>query len=295
MKRKNFITIIVCSAVLIIFLILNGNINLFSNSKFKDTTLILKSKYDHYFKNESIWLAAKLINRNNTQHQFKGVFQAQDGLIIIVKNDKGQEIRKGINEFVVPIDTSILLNSNDSLENKFNLDWYDLRGTNFITVKAEYNGIQSNEIKLIYKQPVGEDLQVLKAIEENDKMRDDLKISRELVDNKAIEIINRYPNSRYIPDLYNKLLLSLLTFNSDNVKYEEYFDKYMTQYRDEDMTKVILPTYLVNINVYKNNLTETQKIEEFRKLVQRYNAKNTEFEKQVEELVKENSKKGYLK
>lgn len=211
-------------------------------------------EYENTLKGELVWINAEFINQTQSPLKLNSDFNIfcgfwKGGINLVIKNEHGEiiETRKGDMQ-MEPIerDTVFLLQPNDTLKYVFSLSQYFIN-TKAIKIIANYNETNSNELKIEFEEPEGNDLIAKKLWMHGE--------------NEDFEnVINKYDDSRFAFPVYETYLLRLIFLDTN--KFREVFNTYMTKHIESAYTELILVdyckfleyTYKFNIDQIKNEL-----------------------------------------
>ncbi|MDZ4711162.1 MAG: hypothetical protein SGI89_02415 [bacterium] len=246
-----------------------------------------------YLSGEAIWVNVKVINNSEMDFYFNGELILGSNLNFKVFNSNDELVDRIFLNFSTAIDDSILLSPGDTLENDQTLNWFRLNlqnRTNKFYIIAEYNNLKSNKVEFTITEPIGDEKEIFDFIKLYDKERFKLDTNGKSLDNKLIRLIETYPNSRYLPILYEQLLSSIGAFYLDSAYFNTYFHQYMKTYLNFSSTQNIVHLYKANLMNYMNDIKQIEiKLEELKivygnnvklnGMINRYIKQNVKFDK----------------
>jgi len=292
-KLKNPTLILTGILILIIaftlfFLSNNRFIGNFNSNRVK---FIISTEYNEYLEQELIWIKLKIINSSEENFYLHGELSIGAGLDFEIRDDQGNILQSMLVSEYGNRGDSLLVLPGDTIENIANLSWYSANKSAPTKYKilAHCENLVSNEIMVRINKPEGEEKEVFDFMKKDNVDRENIQIDRRLIDSVAINIVNKYPHSRYTPQIYDRLLRSLVIYG-DSSTFSESFDIYMINNFNKLTTKFMLTTYKAHLLTYMNNKTEiSQKLEELKskygnnenlnKIVDKYVKRNIKHEK----------------
>jgi len=253
---------------------------------------IISSEYNEYLEGELIWLKLKIINRSGNDFYLHSELSLGGGSSFDIKDDEGNILRSMLVSEPLPGGDSLLLSSGDSVESNENLSWYPsvtLKSSKEYKIVAHYEDLTSNEITIPIKKPDGIEKEMFDFMKKDYLIRENIQISRRVIDSLAIDMVNKYPDSRFTPQIYDRLLRSL-TIYGDSSTCIKNFDNYMIKNSNRSITEFMITSYKAHLKSYLDNNTEiSQKLEELKskygynenlnKMIDRYIKQNINHEK----------------
>lgn len=294
MKRKKYIVITVLTMVLasiFSFFFIDNDIQGHLNPK--NIEFKIFSNQIEYLKGEYIWINIRVINNSDQNYYVRDNLAIGAGLEIIVNDSQGKKIPNPIfDSFEIEKYDSFEFLPKDTLESIQNLDWFRLnhnKSINEYTIIAQYNGLTSNQIHFKVIEPEGEEKRIYEFIKRYDKERVFKGEGGQDLDSEAISLINQFPNSRYIPIIYEQLLSTMVVHYSDFNSFEKYFDDYMRKYPGNASSGILINIYRVKLKMLSNDKNMIRaKIEELKikygnailnSEIDRYIKRNIDYEK----------------
>lgn len=293
-KNKIIFSLLTLIVILTIFFFFFNREDLRSGSNPRNIKFIISTNQSEYLKGEYVWINIKLINGSDQSAYLKDFFAVGAGLELEIKNSHGQIIKPPAISFLnIPGHDSVLFAINDTFETVENLDWFNLNPhefTNEYKIRAKYNNFISNEIEFKIIEPEGSEREILNFIRKYDKERIFQKENGLLLDQKATELLNQYPNSKYSPILYEQLLRMMLANYPDTNSFNQNFEKYMNRYGDSYGSNIIIPIYSARLEINGfNNYQIKSKLEDLntkyenspilKNTIDRFIKRNIDFEK----------------
>lgn len=290
--------IILYSFTLLLFLILLSISTFNNNNKINNDgdndngiALLITPYNNEYFSNELIWINVKVLNNSNTDYKMIGDLSLGSGYLSLSVKDENGKILNSIltsETYAEYKPDTVIISPGQVAENDINLGWYIFSNKNKkIIVDASYNDLNSNHLEIPIIEPEGFEKEMLDLWNEYEFALRKNKIDDELRF-KVIEFNNKYPQSRYIPQLYDDLLLNLLGYKFIDLYLQE-FNKYMEVNANHPTTNFLFPTYksyLKNIE----HLTNAEIVDKFNDLIQDY-PQSENFKKYVQRNIKLNFNK----
>lgn len=211
-----------------------------------NVNLIIYPEYDEYFINQDIWIKCDLINNSKDNYYLKLPITIHSVTVIITNplNEKGNYHTETENAY----NDSLELIPGKSTEKLVCLNWVfprftstDIKIYGLYKIKFVYQGIESNEININITEPTGVD-KILYDSTFNGIFKPYIPINEKM--NKLEKLLDKYPSSKYSPQLYNYLLLSTHNLFSQE-RYLENINNYFQFNYDTYGSRFILIRYFV--------------------------------------------------
>ena len=245
--------------------------------------LIIEPEYDEYLLNQRVWIKVVLRNLSNNDYYLKKSFFIYN-LNLNITDPSGNKIHCGVELHGIKPRDSILIPPGDSVFSYENLDTYLGMKDNVpgvYKICANYQGIKSNEIEILMLEPTEIDKEVY-DLTQKARM---LAWTQEEI-SLLSDIIDHYPESKYIPEFYNRLLGIIIYEDKDiNNEFLHYCNKYFSDYSNSYVSFNIVSHYDgylqdragMNIEQVKQelkNLSNRHKNTVFEQLINFYIQKN---------------------
>jgi len=288
MERIKIIFLIILIIPAILFSCLSSSGLKEGNLDSDKVQLIIELEYDEYLLNQRVWYKAVLKNLSNNDYYLKKSFFIYN-LNLNIKDPSGNKIDCGLELYGVKSRDSELISPGDSVFRYENLDTYLGMKDNtpgVYKICANYQGIKSNEIEILMLEPTGINKEVF-DLTQKARM---LAWTQEEI-SLLSDIIDQYPESKYIPEFYNRLLGIIIYKDKDiNNEFLHYCNKYFLDYSNSYVSLNIISHYDgylqdragMNIEQVKqelNNLSNRHENTMFEQLINYYVQRNYSDEK----------------
>lgn len=272
--KKIFLIILIIPAILFSCLSSSGLKE--GNLDSGKVQLIIEPEYDEYLLNQSVWIKVVLKNLSNNSYYIKRAL-SNPFLDFKILDPSGNKVHCGITYTYGKARDSILLSPEDSVLRYECLDIYMATQNNIqgiYKIYANYQGIKSNEIEIMMLEPTGIDKEVYNSTYRTRTAPWTLKEISHLSN-----IIDSYPESKYMPQLYS-ILLGILVYKEKDIynKFMYYFNKYFENHSNSYNSLFVIGEYDGYLKDRKEMSIEQVK-KEVKNLSSRY--KNTVFEQLV--------------
>lgn len=213
----------------------NHNIKLDSGK----VQLIIEPEFDEYLLNQIV--CVKVLLKNMTDKNYSIHYPLSlDIFRYNIFDPFGNTLHYPLTSDLVSFLDSIKLISGETIEKYFCLDGYFSSYKNVpggYRISADFQGIKSNEIKIVITIPTSDNKKVYNLTYGADYYpRNQREISY------LSGIIRRYPKSKYIPQLYNGLILSS-GHRDSNSQTIEYVNNYFKEHSDSYGSVFIISKY----------------------------------------------------
>ncbi len=250
----------------------------------------IQTEFDNYIELQKLWIKAEIINNTSKDYLLSTAFSIYKGIRFEIQDGDGKKYNQYMDLHLVA--SSDTLKPNEVKEASGDLEYYfgisNLPAGDF-KITAYYQDLISNTINLSVSEPSGKETEVFELLESNLNQRYNLNnISQNMdsADSGLIFIIDNYPNSVYIPQIYELLMHNSFNKSIDDLE-NEYVLKFLEKYSNHFSSRVILVYYN---SFLKRNLDSKSQIKD--KLIYiKDNYKNTFSGKFAGELIKIMEKK----
>lgn len=247
--------------------------------------LVIEPEYKEYLIKQSVWFKVILKNLSDEDYYLKKSLSYFD-LDLNIIDPSGKRLHSSIIICSGPATDSIKFSPGETRERYINLDAFmgpyknrdDITGV--YKISANYQGIKSNDIEIKKSKPSGVDKEVY------DRLFRDFNFypfnEKDVL--YLADIVQSFPQSKYIPYLYGTLILKALINDSDD-KFIKYLNIYFKKYSNVYESMSITDLYESYLRIRKNYTIELTK-QELLNFANRY--KNTVTEKAAKIIVERN-------
>ena len=253
------IPLIIVSLLLLIYFNQSFGIKSLTENEVKvkenNVEFLITPEYEIYLFNQDVLIKVILINNSSSAYYIKDSF-IWLSMNFEVFNSKGELIESGVSTDRVPPIDSTELKPGDEFTSIIHMGWffenqslYEKEIEQTYTIKANYQGIESNEILIEFKNPTGIDKELY---ESTSKVYNASFYPQKIDQIEALrEVLYSYSDSRYAPQLYNILLLNIASY-SDSAHFFDAFSKFLNTNRNSFQTYYCLSVFR---NYAKNQLS----------------------------------------
>ncbi len=285
MKKKIIFTTILVICIAILFITQSQSPFLKGSYNRNKVELTIKPEYEEYFIGQDVWITGVVTNTTGKDYYLINSFNVTEINFDII-DPRGNKLTNPLEVTKTDIGKdSIKLQPGESFENDFPTDLYLQWGPQEVgeyKITMEYQGLKSNQIIINVKEPTGIDKEVYDQMYNAINAPDFKQSSQDLE-----QLLDRYPTTRYSPQLYNLLILGL-AYTDDGSRLDYNINNYFKYNANSFTTRVVITKYAFCLSKFQKLSNEEIQVK-LQQIADRY--KGTKTQSLIEKYIQEKSNK----